>query len=752
MTTTAKKTPAKKKPAAKAGTKLVIVESPTKAKTISRFLGRGYKVESSFGHVRDLPKSKIGIDTEHHYEPHYLVPMKAKKRVAELKKLAKSAQEIYLATDEDREGESIAWHLHEVLQPKKDVAVKRIAFHEITKDAIIHALENPRDLDIQMVDAQQARRILDRLVGYELSPFLWRKIYRGLSAGRVQSVVVRMIVEREREIQAFTPEEYWTIDAIFQKDGTSFEAALYSVDGKKLDKLDVHNQAEADAIMNALTNGVFSVSALEQKDRKRAPQPPFKTSTLQQEINNRLGYSAKQTMMIAQQLYEGITIDGASTGLITYMRTDSLNLADKFLGEAEVFIKDVYGADYSKRTAYTTKSKGAQEAHEAIRPTDINLTPESIEQYLTPQQFKVYNLIWSRAVASQMSPAQTKATSVDITTGNYTFRATGSQITFDGWLKIYPDRANEKILPELAQGDAIDIESITPTQHFTEPPARYTEAAIVKALEERGIGRPSTYAPTLATVQARGYVRKEERKLIPEEIGFLVNDLLVEHFPDIVDYDFTARMEQDLDDIADGEKEWEPVIDTFYKPFKKHLVEKDKEISKEDIVHETTDEVCDKCGKPMTVKYGRFGKFLACTGYPDCKNTKPLGEDGKAAPEEKIDVACDKCGKPMVKKRGRFGEFLGCSGYPECKNIVPIEKKVGVKCPKCGKGDIIEKQSKRGKAFYACNQYPECENAYWSKPTGEVCPSCGSLLVFGAKNTVVCSSKECSYKKENMQD
>lgn len=732
--------------------KLVIVESPTKAKTISRFLGKGYKVESSFGHVRDLPKSRLGIDTDNHYEPKYLVPMKAKKRVAELKKLAKTATEIYLAPDEDREGEAIAWHLLELLAPKKGTPVKRIAFHEITKDAILHAIENPRDLDMQMVNAQQARRILDRLVGYELSPFLWRKIYRGLSAGRVQSVVVRMIVEREREIQAFTPEEYWSVDAKFKKDDIEFEAALQAIAGVKVDKLQIKNQDAADKIMKDLGTGAFTVASLEQKDRKRSAYAPFKTSTLQQEVNNRLGYSAKQTMMIAQQLYEGIMIDKQSTGLITYMRTDSLNLAEKFLGEAESFIAEVYGKEYNNRTTYVTKSKGAQEAHEAIRPTDVTLTPESIKEHLTPQQFKVYNLIWSRAVSSQMSPAVMKATTADIASGDYNFRATGSQMLFDGWLKIYPDKSNERLLPELAPGDAVETVSIIPEQHFTEPPARYSEAALVKALEEHGIGRPSTYAPTLATVQTRGYVRKEERKLIPEEIGFLVNDLLVEHFPNIVDYDFTANMEDDLDKIAEGEKEWEPIIDAFYKPFKKHLVEKDSEIKKEDIVDETTDEVCDKCGKPMMVKYGRFGKFLACTGYPDCKSTKPLGEDGKAAEEEVIDVKCETCGKPMVKKRGRFGEFLGCSGYPDCKNIVSIEKTIGVKCDKCDTGEIIEKKSKRGKLFYACNQYPKCENAYWTKPTGEKCPTCNSLLVFGAKNTVRCSSKECTYSKSQDDD
>ncbi|MFH1426338.1 MAG: type I DNA topoisomerase [Candidatus Kerfeldbacteria bacterium] len=729
--------------------KLVIVESPTKAKTISRYLGKGFKVESSFGHVRDLPKSKIGVDTEKNFEPQYVIPAKAKKRVSELKKLAAKADEIYLATDEDREGEAIAWHLEQILKPK--VPVKRIAFHEITKEALDNAMEHPREIAGHQVDAQQARRILDRLVGYELSPFLWRKVYRGLSAGRVQSVVVRLIVEREREIQAFKPEEYWTIEGIFTKEGVEFQAMLHAVDGKKLEKLGIKNEKDAKKIVDDLNGATFSISKIEQKERQRKPNPPFITSTLQQEANTKLGFSAKQTMMLAQQLYEGITIDGQSTGLITYMRTDSVNLADKFMNESESFIKETYGNEYSDRKVFTKKAKGAQEAHEAIRPTDVNLVPEQIKAHLEPRQFKLYDLIWSRAVASQMSSAVIKATAVDITSGNYTMRATGSQIAFDGWLKIYTDKTKENILPELKEGETLDCKEIKPNQHFTEPPARYTEAAIVKALEERGIGRPSTYAPTIATVQDRGYVKKEDRKLVPEEVGFVVNDLLVEHFPQIVDYDFTAGMEETLDKIAEGEKEWQPVIKEFYEPFKKNLMEKDKEISKKDIAEEETDEVCPKCGKPMVIKMGRYGKFLACTGYPDCKTTKPLDENGEPAPEEKSDVKCDKCGADMVQKHGRFGPFLGCSNYPDCKNIVNIEKTTGVKCPKCGKGDIIEKKSRRGKTFYACNKYPDYENAYWSKPTGEKCPDCDSLLVYGAKNTVRCSNKECKFQKEGEQ-
>ncbi len=727
--------------------KLVIVESPTKAKTISRFLGKEYRIESSFGHIRDLPKSKLGVDVEKDFAPKYVIPTKSRKRVNELKKLAQKADEIYLATDEDREGEAIAWHLIEIIDGK-DVSFKRIAFHEITKEAIEHALENPRDISVQMVDAQQARRILDRLVGYELSPFLWKKVYRGLSAGRVQSVAVRLIVEREREIQAFKPQEYWTIDALFSKKDAEFPAALHSIDGKKVEKLQIENEEQAQAIVKELEGAAYTISDITQKKRQRKPNAPFRTSTLQQEANTRLGFSAKQTMMLAQQLYEGVAINGESTGLITYMRTDSVNLAEKFQSEANSFINDTYGKEYADKKVFAKKAKGAQEAHEAIRPTDVTITPESIKEQLDARQFKLYDLIWRRAVASQMSSAEMLATSVNITADKYTFRATGMQIKFDGWLKIYPAKAKEQILPELQKDDEVTQKELQANQHFTEPPARYTEASLVKALEERGIGRPSTYAPTISTIQARKYIRKEQKKLIPEEVGFVVNDLLVEHFPEIVDYDFTAKMETSLDDIAEGKKEWQPLIKEFYHPFKEHLMKKDEEISKKDITETETDEKCDKCGEAMVIKMGRYGKFLACTAYPDCKNTKPLDGNGEPEEPETTDKKCKECGKPMIKRNGRFGPFLGCSGYPECKTIVNIESKVGVTCPKCGKGDIIERRSRRGKLFYSCNKYPDCENAYWSKPTGEECPECKALLVFGANNTARCSSKECKFSKD----
>jgi DNA topoisomerase-1 len=738
---------------------LVIVESPSKAKTISRFLGRGFHVLSSFGHIRDLPKSAMGVDIEHDFAPKYVIPRASQKHVTAIKKAAAKADAIYFATDEDREGEAISWHLTEILKPDPQ-KVKRITFHEITKDAIDEALQTPRTIDQNLVDAQQARRILDRLVGYELSPFLWKKVVKGLSAGRVQSVAVRLVVERERQIQAFTPQEYWTIEGEFEKKSAApFAAKLLKIDGKSLDKFAVANEKDAKAIVAKLRDASFVVASVTQRQTEKSPLPPFTTSTLQQEANRKLGYSSRQTMRIAQQLYEGIELGAeGSVGLITYMRTDSLNLANKFLEEARDVLSTTFGKEYALTEArrYKTKTKGAQEAHEAIRPTDPSRTPASIAPALDPQQLKLYTLVWNRAMASQMPAAQLLQTSADITTNGsaFLFRATGSVVKFDGFLKVYPDSVKENVLPQLQEGDAVTARSITPVQHFTEPPARYSEAGLVKSLEEYGIGRPSTYAPTISTIIDRGYVERFERRLKPTDIAFVVNDLLVEHFPEIVDFAFTAHMEEDLDKIARGEKTWMPVIREFYDPFKKHLTVKEVEIDKKKITEQATDEVCDKCGKPMVIKIGRFGKFLACTGYPECRNTKPLNGDGtKAAEPEPTNEVCDKCGKPMVVKRGRFGPFLGCSGYPECKTIKRIEKKTGVTCPECGTGDIVERRSRGGRTFYSCNRYPDCTFALWSKPIpgkdgkGEQCPQSGDLLVFGKGGTVVCSGKGCRYRR-----
>lgn len=725
--------------------KLVIVESPAKAKTIQKYLGKGYIVKSSYGHIRDLPKSKLGVDTDDGFKPHYVIPVKAKKQAAELQKWAKKANEIYFATDEDREGEAIAWHLVHILKTPAS-KVHRITFAEITKTAIQKAIENPRKIDQHLVDAQQARRILDRLVGYELSPLLWHKIRRGLSAGRVQSVAVRLIVEREEERTAFKTEEYWSLLANMAKNGAVFGASLSKRADEKLKKLDIKNKTESDQIVADLKGATYTVASIEAKDRTRTPPPPFTTSTFQQAAVNALGMSSKRAMMLAQQLYEN--------GFITYMRTDSLNLSLEATAAAAEAITKQFGREYAlpEPRFYKNKSKGAQEAHEAIRPSNPAATADDLAAELDSAQLRVYRLIWQRMMASQMAPARLKQVTVDITAGPHEFRATGTTVVFPGYVKALGAKAafKETVLPELTVGDVLKLDSLVPEQHFTEPPARYSEASLVKALEEHGIGRPSTYAPTIDTVQRREYVLKnEDKRFSPTDIGTLVTNLLRDHFPSIVDLEFTAGMEADLDRIADGTKEWQPILKSFYEPFHKNIKLKEKELSKEKLTQEKTGEKCPKCNNELVIKLGRFGKFKACSNYPDCKHTEPIGEEKKLQQEEVTDKICPDCNKPLALKRGRFGPFIGCSGYPDCKHIEKIEKKTGVMCPKCGKGEIIEKRSKRGKTFYACNQYPECKNAYWSKPNGEVCPQCKSLLLYGAKNTIRCSNKECGFSKEN---
>ncbi|MFH1509381.1 MAG: type I DNA topoisomerase [bacterium] len=747
----------------KAGKKtLIIVESPTKAKTISRFLPSSYNVQSSFGHIRDLPKSKIGVDLEKNFEPTYTIPDKAKKTVAALKSAASKAEEVILATDEDREGEAIAWHITEAVKLPAD-KTKRIVFHEITKTAIEKALAEPRQINFFLVNAQQARRILDRLVGYKMSPFLWKKVTRGLSAGRVQSVAVRLIVDREREIQKFKADEYWKITAVLDKDGNEFTADLFKKDGKTIPKLGIKNKKEAEAIVKEVSNTKFEVSEVVKKETKRSPRPPFITSTLQQEAARKLGYSAKQTMMLAQQLYEGVEISGEATGLITYMRTDSVNIANEAIKQAgEVITKDFGSKYYIGSRVYSKKSKHAQEAHESIRPTSFLRNPESVQGALDARQFKLYDLIWKRALASQMADALVDSTTVDVAASKYILRARGSIVKFDGFTKVYTESKdngndnsngvlNEAVLPELNKNDELKLVKITPSQHFTEPPARFTEASLVKALEVEGIGRPSTYAPIMSTIVDRGYVTKEEKKFHPTDVAYVVIDLLVEHFPQIVDLKFTAGMEENLDKVAEDKLEWQKLLQDFYIPLEKLIAKKEDEVNKEDLTQEKTDEKCEKCGKPMIIKLGRFGKFLACTGYPDCKTTKPIGEE-KVMQEEASGEKCEKCGADMVVKRGRFGPFLGCSKYPDCKNIKPIEKSTGAKCPECKKGEIIEKRSKKGRTFYACNRYPKCENAMWQKPTGEECPDCKSLLVYAAGNKIKCSSKECDFEKDIKED
>lgn len=741
---------------------LVIVESPTKAKTISKFLGKNYIVESSYGHIRDLPKKKLGVDIEHNFEPEYDIPEKSKKQIDKLKKAAKNAEHIYLATDPDREGEAISWHLCHILNIEPEDA-KRIVFHEITKKAIEEALTKPQPLDINLVNAQQARRVLDRLVGYKLSPFLWKKVTRGLSAGRVQSVAVRLIVEREREIEKFNPEEYWTINALLSSESgvKNLESSLYKKDNKVIKKFDINTEKLAKEITNKAQEYNYSLTSVAKKEKKKKPPTPFTTSTLQQASNNKLGFSTKQTMKIAQELYEGIEIGTHGTvGLITYMRTDSLFLSKSFVSDAKKYILENFDDKHypEKPRFYKTKSKSAQEAHEAIRPTHVHFDPQMIKPYLSPRQFKLYNLIWSRSIASQMADALTMSTTLlfESEKKEFTFKTNGSVITFPSFLEIYQTDSKEKILPEITEGEKVSIDSITPDQHFTQPPARYNEASLVKALEEHGIGRPSTYSPTISTIQDRNYVTKEDKKLKPTDIAYVVNDVLVDHFKNIVDFEFTAQMEDKLDAVAHDKHKWNDIIEEFYTPFAENLIHKEKELSKKDITEEKTDIACDKCKNHMVIKIGRFGKFLACSNYPDCKNTAPVpGSDEekqlKEQENQKTDEVCEKCDNPMVIKTGRYGQFLGCSNYPDCKNIKSITKSTGVSCPECKKGELVEKNTKRRKIFYGCSSYPDCTFALWQKPTNENCPECSSILTFGAKNTLKCSNKECKFKKEQSE-
>jgi DNA topoisomerase-1 len=758
--------------------KLVIVESPTKAKTISKFLGKDFSVKSSFGHVRDLPKNGMGVDIEKDFTPFYEIPDKARPKVEELKKYSEKAESVILASDEDREGEAISWHLAQVLglgnsndqssiskqTPKSKIQNKkysRIVFHEITEKAIKHAIGNPREIDLHLVDAQQARRVLDRLVGYELSPFLWKKIRRGLSAGRVQSVALRFIVEREREIEKFKSEEFWAIDAEFKKGQDKFFASLTEQNGKKIEetttlklfsgdyktkKSIITNKKSAEEIAEEIRQAKCIVSSVEEKETLRHPSAPFTTSTLQQAAISSLGFSAKQTMISAQKLYE--------QGYITYMRTDSLNLSLESLLSAKKVIEKKFGQEYSLKSPryFKNKSKSAQEAHEAIRPTDLAKTPEDMLPILEPGQHKLYRLIWNRTIACQMQSAKLNSVKVNIeaagTKNQYLLKATGSTIIFDGFLKIYNGKAAqaESFLPPLKESDKLDVADMLPQQKFTPAPPRYNEATLVKVLEENGIGRPSTYAPIISTIIERKYVDKnEEKRLYPLAIGLHVNDILAENFPDIVGINFTATIEESFDEIAEGKKEWVPVIKDFYGPFHELLKEKTHSVEKKNLT-EKLDKKCPDCGGDLVMKHGRFGKFIACSNYPTCRYTEKT-EAEKKEEEENSGIICDKCGAPMVVKRGKFGPFLGCSKYPECKNIMRIEQKTGLKCPRCGKGDVVARKSKKGRLFYGCNKYPECDFSMWNKPTGELCPDCSQPLAFAPKGKIKCSNKECGYSK-----
>jgi DNA topoisomerase-1 len=808
---------------------LVIVESPAKAKTIQKYLGKGFTVEASLGHVKDLPKSTLGVDVENDFETEYVVIPGKEKVVARLKKLALGMDTIYLAPDPDREGEAIAAHLAEELgesngkkKKKKKKGdeperIRRVTFNEITQRAVREAFEHPRDIDQNLVDAQQARRVLDRLVGYQVSPLLWDKVRRGLSAGRVQTVALRLIVEREREIKAFEKKEYWTIDATLSKP-PAFDARFL---GKGEEKIEVTNSEDAEKIRAALENADWIVRTVDRKERRRNATPPFTTSKLQQDSSRKLRFSVKRTMMIAQRLYEGVELgEEGLVGLITYMRTDSVRVSNEALSEVREYIKSQYGDQYLPEAANVYKEKkAAQAAHEAIRPTSVLRHPDQVKQYLKEDEYKVYKLIWQRFVASQIMPAVFDQTTVDIdaksSAETFWFRVTGSVLKFDGFLKVYEeskegkDEEDEELkhkLPPLDPGQVLTLKALKPEQHFTEPPPRYNEASLVKELEERGIGRPSTYSAILSTIQERQYVQKLGGKFTPTEIGLVVTDLLVENFADIFDVQYTARLEEELDEIEEGKEKWTDALADFYKKFEKDLryaakhmenikrMEKptdekcercgsplvikwgkhgsfyacssyDKEdpnsctftkenpinlpdLDSADVQETTQEEYCENCGRVMVLKRGRFGQFMACTGYPDCKTTRRL-DQGKKVPDIPLDELCPKCGRNMMIRHGRYGEFTTCSGYPECKYVK--QNFIGVKCPLCKEGELVEKRARKGNTFYGCGNYPECKFTSAHKPIAEKCPSCGSEYLvekfLKSGPVIACPNKECEYER-----
>lgn len=707
---------------------LIIVESPAKAKTIKNFLGKDYEVIASKGHIRDLPKSRFGItvDEENHLVPAYSVAKENMPTVKQIKDLAKKSDTIYIATDEDREGEAIGWHIAHAIK-KDPEELPRIVFHEITKTAINNALQNARKIDMNMVNAQQARRLLDRVVGYKLSPLLSSKIQKGLSAGRVQSSALKIVVDREREIKAFVPQEYWTIDTLFKKD---IEANLISHNEEKLSKLSITNKERADAIVKSVKNDSFVISKIETKERKSSTPPPFMTSTLQQVASSKLGFTPKKTMMVAQALYEGVKTPDGTSGVITYMRTDSLNLASEAVSAVRDVIKSRFGEKYLPKTpkVYTKKAKGAQEAHEAIRPTMLEFTPEAAQSFLKPDEIKLYRLIYERFMACQMNDAVFEQQSIIFNGKENEYRASGRKLIFDGFYALLGTEDKDKLLPALKEGDAAQLQSIKPEQHFTEPPARYSEAALIKKLESEGIGRPSTYAPTIATLSNRTYVTIEKKQIIPTEMAFTVTEILEKNFADIVDVSFTADMEEELDKVAEGENDWQKLLSDFYFPFIEKVKEgKDKIVSLK--VAKPLGRACPKCGEELLLRSGRFGEFIACSGFPKCKYTEQVEsekEDKEKKESESSNEICDKCGKEMVVKSGRNGPFLACSGYPECKNTksISVEEKVSeTPCPECG-GKLSLKNSRRG-PFWGCENYPDCKFISKFEPTTIKCKEDG---------------------------
>ena len=735
---------------------LVVVESPAKAKTIEKYLGGDYTVRASYGHIRDLPKSKLGVDPEHDFEPEYIVPEDSERHVRDLKSAHKKSDDLVLATDYDREGEAIAFHVATLLGVSP-ASAKRVTFTEITRDAILEAFGQPREIDMHLVDAQQARRVLDRLVGYKISPLLWRRVRPGLSAGRVQSVAVRLIVEREREIAAFNPVEYWSVDVRLTPEGEPeqpFVARLVEVPEGKVaaspDKKGVHLGAEADAAQHVerLNRAAYRVTRVERKERKRSPAPPFTTSTLQQEAARKLGFGARRTMSLAQRLYEGINVPGeGSVGLITYMRTDSVNIADTALREIAELVKTEYGQAYTlaEPRRYKTRSRNAQEAHEAIRPTSVLRTPERMSGVLEADQLRLYRLIWQRTVATQVAEARFNQVGVDIEgldgDVRYGLRATGQTLVFDGFIRIYkegrdegPDEDAESTLPELTAEQLLRMLAVLPEQHFTQPPPRFSEASLVKTLEELGIGRPSTYASIISTIQDRGYVRLEEKRFYPEDVGMVVTDKLIEHFPDVVDVNFTAHLEEELDEIAEGQIGWTQVLHEFNGPFERALEKAEHSFER---YEEELDELCPLCpteGRDpgaLQVKLGRFGKFVGCTNYPECRYIRNM--DGSVRPEPVLlDEMCPECGKHQLQERvGRYGPFVGCSGYPECRYIKKEPPtSTGVTCPECTQGELVERKNRFGAPFYSCSRYPDCMLAVSNPPIPDhPCPECGSLLL-----------------------
>ena len=739
--------------------KLVILESPTKTGTVQSYLGSDYKVVASKGHIRDLPKSTLGVDVDNNFETHYINIRGKGDLIKELKKLTKAADEVYLATDPDREGEAISWHLAAALQIPES-KIKRVTFNAITKSVVQEAVKNPRAIDMDLVNAQQARRILDRIVGYKLSPFLWKTVRSGLSAGRVQSVATRIIVEREAEIRAFVPVEYWTITAYHQNEaGTEFTSKYY---GKNGEKHELHTGEEAQAVLNSCQGHPFRVTSVKKSVKKRNPQPPFSTSTLLQDASRKYSFQSAKIMKVAQELYEGVDLgaeNGGVQGLITYMRTDSLRVSPEAQEAAKSFILDKYGKKYYPETPRVYKTDSAsQDAHEAIRPANLMFEPAKIKKSLTGDQYKLYKLIWDRFIASQMASAELDTVTADIDCNGNTFRTSGSSVRFAGFLKVYEgnesNEDDEKKLPPLTEGETLITTDVKPNQHFTEPPSRYTEATLIKFLKEMGIGRPSTYAPTISTIISREYVKREGKVLVPTPLGEATTKLMIDNFEEIVDYKFTAQMESNLDEIEQHSTTMENVLNDFYSRFRVSLDKASETVTREDVALpvEETDLICEKCGSKMIVKSGRFGKFAACPNYPTCKNTKPLDKDGKpkekaADTAEPTDLICEKCGAPMVKRTGRYGSFYACSKYPSCKHTIKIQNEIGVQCPLCSSA-IVTKRAKNRTVFFSCSNYPKCNFSSWDQPTTEKCPKCNGILYLKKdKSGYVCKTEGCDYSR-----